>query len=130
MTDAAQALIAATISRLAELTEPAGIHEAAPLQATFPFIVVETGSEVDWSHKSGSGREIRLTLLVRDQGESGRRLRRVADAAEQAMTSGQLEPAGWTIVTAVFLRRHIVRNPRSGWSALLEYRVRLLTETP
>lgn len=129
MTDAAQALIVATISRLSALAELAGIHEAAPLQATFPFIVVEAGSEVDWSHKSGCGREIRLTLLVRDQGESGKRLRRVTDAAEQAITSGQLQPAGWTIVTAVFLRRRTVRNPRSGWSALLEYRVRLLSAT-
>lgn len=130
MTDAAEALIAATISRLSTLAGLTGVHEAAPLQAAFPFIVVEIGSEADWGHKSGSGREVRLTLLVRDQGESGKRLRRIADEAEQVLSSGQLEPIGWAIVTATFLRRRTVRDPRSGWSALLEYRVRLLSATP
>jgi hypothetical protein len=34
-----------------------------------PYAIVETGPEIDWSHKSGAGRELRLAVTLRDKGE-------------------------------------------------------------
>lgn len=125
MTGAGEVLTAAAIARLARIRVLAGVHEGAPIQAARPYATVETGPEVDWSHKTGLGREVRLAVTVRDQGERPERLRMLLAAAEAEMSD--LAPAsGWTIVTLSFLRSRIVAEGRTGWAGVLDYRARML----
>lgn len=43
-----------------------GIYDGPPARAAFPYVVIDAGSESDWSHKSGVGREVLLALTVWD----------------------------------------------------------------
>ena len=36
-----------------------GTYDGPPPRAGFPYAVIDTGEEADWSHKSGSGRDVR-----------------------------------------------------------------------
>jgi hypothetical protein len=125
MTTASEVLTAAAMTRLATIASLAGVHEIAPVQAARPFATVEAGSEIDWSHKTGFGREVRLAVTIRDKGERPERLRRLMGAAEAAMV--ELGPADdWTVVTLTFLRSRIVAEGKGGWAGILDYRVRML----
>lgn len=121
----AQALIAA-LNGLAGLN---GAYDGQPIQGAFPYAVVETGPETDWSHKSGAGRELRLAVTIRDKGERPARLRALADAAVAAIGAIDGPLAGWRLVTMVFVREAMVRESGAAWAAVIEYRARLLAET-
>jgi hypothetical protein len=123
---AAEILCAAMVSALTEVTGLNGAYDGPPLQAALPYATVEAGPESDWSHKSGAGREVRLAVTISDGGERPTRLRALARAAEAAIESvgGALE--GWQLVTLVFLRSRVLREPGGNWAAAIDYRVRML----
>lgn len=123
---AAEILCAALIAALAEVNGLNGAYDGPPLQAALPYATVEAGPESDWSHKSGAGREVRLGVTVCDGGERPTRLRALARAAETAIegVSGALD--GWQLVTLVFLRSRVLREPGAGWAAAIDYRARML----
>jgi hypothetical protein len=126
---AGAALQAAAIAALQEATGIGGVYDGPPLQAAYPYAVVETGPEIDWGLKSGTGREVRLAVIVRDQGERPGRLHRLIAEAEAAM-SGLAAVEGWQIVTMRFLRSRVVRETRGPWSGVIEYRARMLASAP
>src|SRR5204863_249584 len=74
-----------------------------PIQAAIPHVTIGAGMESDWGHKSGAGRELRLSIVLRDEGESPARLRALADSAQAAM-EGIETGGGWRLVTLVFVR--------------------------
>lgn len=122
---AGAALAAELIVRLQRLGELSGVHELAPLQAAPPFATVEAGPETDWSHKTGTGRELRVAIVVRDKGERPDRIRRLTDQIQ-----AEVEPIGpdvgvWRLASLVFLRSRTIREA-GGWAATIEYRARLL----
>jgi len=125
---AGQALQQAAAARLREATSLA-VYEAPPVQAAFPYAVVETASETDWGHKSGEGREVRLAVTLRDAGESPLRLRQLVDAAEAALAEAP-ETAGWQVASFAWLRSRMVREGRPPaaveWTGLIDYRARML----
>jgi hypothetical protein len=121
----AQALIAA----LDGLTGLNGAYDGTPIQGAFPYAMIETGPETDWSHKSGAGRELRLAVTIRDKGERPARLRALADAAEESIGGIGGTIGDWRLVTMVFLRRTVLRESGAAWAAVIEYRARLLAET-
>jgi hypothetical protein len=135
MSGAGRALQQAAIEALQGAAGIGGVYDGPPLQAAFPYAVVEAGPENDWSHKSGMGREVRLALTIRDQGERPARLHRLMEEAEQAMAGiGELL-AGWRIVTMRFARSHVVREPGArasseAWAGAIEYRARMLALEP
>lgn len=104
-----------------------GVYEGPPIQAAFPYAVVECGAEADWGHKSGRGRELRLAVSVRDAGERPARLHALMAEAEAAVAalSGLIE--GWRLVTLTFLRSRESRD-KAGWTGLIEFRARMLEE--
>jgi hypothetical protein len=122
---AGEALVAAAVAALREVTGLAGVHEAMPVQAAPPYATVEAGLETDWGHKSGGGREVRLTVTLRDQGERPARLRALA-AAAQAALDGLAVGDGWQLVTLVFARSMIVPDGAGRWLLTLDYRARML----
>jgi len=124
---AGAALSAAAIEALAAL-ELGGVYPGPPLQAAFPYAVVECGAETDWGHKSGAGRELRLAVTLRDSGERPDRAQAFADVAEAAIAAG-LDVEGWRLVSLALARRRTVAEGRgAGWAVAIDYRARMLAE--
>jgi hypothetical protein len=124
---AGEALGEAAIAALAGVAALNGVYDGPPLQAALPYAMVEAGPESDWSHKSGVGRELRLTVTIRDGGERPARLRTLVAAAEARIESigGALD--GWRLVTMQFLRSRMLRTDPE-WTAVIDYRARLLKD--
>lgn len=104
-------------------------YAGPPIQASAPYATVEAGSESDWSHKSGEGRELRLAVALWDRGEHPSLRERIGQAEEALGAIGNTIE-GWQLVTLQFLRTRLV-PPKSGspnglWAAVIEYRARLL----
>ncbi len=126
MSGAGQALATGALAVLRAVEGLNGVHDGPPLTAAFPYAMVETGPESDWSHKSGEGRELRLSILVRDQGERPARLRSIVAAIEAAAAEIGPDLAGWRLINLVFLRGSMLRGTGAAWTAAIEYRARLL----
>lgn len=105
-----------------------GIFDGPPPRADFPYIALATGASLDWSHKSGVGRELSLALTVHDDGETAARLHRVMALVEEVLEPGLDDPVGWQVVTFDFRRTRILRSAVSPWSGLVEYRARVLRD--
>lgn len=123
------ALRAAAIEAL-EALELGGVYPGPPLQAAFPYALVECGPETDWGHKSGRGRELRLAVTLRDAGERPDRAQAFAEVAEAALEAG-LDVEGWRLITLALVRARTVaegRGGRMGWAVALDYRARMLAE--
>jgi hypothetical protein len=131
MSGAGTALQAAALARLQSVSGLSGIYPGPPLQAALPFATVEAGVETDWGHKSGVGREVRLAIALRDEGERPDRIADRMGAAEAALAA-PLPVPGWQLVSLVFLRSRLVREGRAvdaAWSGLVEFRARMLAAT-
>ncbi|MEA2999168.1 MAG: hypothetical protein QOH04_1785 [Sphingomonadales bacterium] len=105
------------------------VYDAPPVQAVFPYALVECGPETDWGHKSGKGRELRVAVTVRDGGERPVRLLALMNAIEAALEAPPVAE-GWQIVTFAWLRSRSVREGRAPgpveWTGVAEYRARIL----
>ena len=119
---ALQAAIAAALAEEGRLT---GIYDGPPARAAYPYAVIDAGSEADWSHKSGRGREVMVALTLWD--EEPVRLAEISDAAEH-LAEGVREVAGWQLVTMRLLRRRTVRDVAGPWAGAIDYRARLLAD--
>jgi hypothetical protein len=118
-------LQAAAVAALQGVAELGRVYDGQPLQAAVPYAVVEPGHEADWGHKNGAGREVRLAVTIRDEGERPARLRRLMGEAEAAL-AGVSTVAGWQLVTMRFLSSRVAKDRQSGWIGLVEFRARLL----
>ena len=126
MSGAGAALLAAARTVLKEVDGHSGLFEPGPIQAADCHGVIEAGPETDWSHKSGTGRELRVAVTVRTAGERSGTARAFADTVEAKLAQLSGEAGGWRIVSMQFLRSHIVRERKSGWAAVVEFRARML----
>lgn len=117
---ALQAALTSALSSEARLT---GIYDGPPARAAFPYAAIDAGSESDWSHKNGEGREVLVALTVWD--EDPARLAELADAVE-ALAQGIDAVAGWQLVSMRLLRRRTVRDVAGPWATAIDFRARLL----
>lgn len=118
-------LQAAAIAALQAVAELGRVHDGQPVQAAVPYAVVEPGADADWGHKSGAGREVRLSVTIRDEGERPARLRRLMGEVEAVLAS-VVAVAGWQLVTMRFLSSRVAKDRQGGWIGLVEFRARLL----
>jgi hypothetical protein len=125
---ASAALVAAAMAALRDVAGLSGVHEEMPIQAAPPHVMVGAGLETDWSHKSGAGRELRLTIILRDQGERPTRLRALAADAAAALEGMAAPLGGWRLVTLVFVRSMTVAESVGRWALTLDYRARMLAD--
>jgi hypothetical protein len=117
---ALQAALATTLAGEARLT---GIYDGPPARAGLPYAVIDAGSESDWSHKSGGGREVLVALTLWD--EQPARLAELADAVEAAAASvGGV--VGWQLVSMRMIRRRTVRDVAGPWATAIDFRARML----
>jgi hypothetical protein len=117
---AVQAALASALAGEPRLT---GVYDGPPARAAFPYGVIDAGSESDWSHKNGEGREVMVALTLWD--EEPARLAELADAVE-AIAGGVGSIAGWQLVSMRLLRRRTVRDVAGPWAAAIDFRARLL----
>jgi hypothetical protein len=130
MTDASEALRAAAVAALAAVEGIGRVYDAPPLTAAAPHALVEIDSEADWGHKSGAGRELRLTAKLTGAGERPLAMRASATAAEAALAALDADLGGWRLVTMRHLRTRELRRAKGGWTAVIEFRARLLAYGP
>lgn len=119
-------LQAALIERLAEVPELSGVYDGPPLQAVVPYAVVETGPETDWGHKSGGGRELRVAVVLRDEGEPPVRLTMLMDEIEAAALGIGADLDGWRLVNLQLVRRLASKERDGRRAGLVELRARML----
>jgi hypothetical protein len=117
------ALQAALVEALATEERLTGIYDGPPARAAFPYAVLDAGSESDWSHKNGEGREVLVALTLWD--EEPARLAGLVDAVE-ALAAGIAAVSGWQLVSMRLLRRRTVRDVAGPWAAAIDFRARLL----
>ncbi|WP_431848282.1 tail completion protein gp17 [Allosphingosinicella sp.] len=122
---AGEALQAAAATMLKAVPGIGAVYEGAPRRAAFPHAVVDGGVETDWGHKSGAGREVRFAFVLRDGGERAARLRELASEAAAGLEGLGRELPDWIIVSLGLLRSRIVPDG-TGWTAVIEYRARML----
>jgi hypothetical protein len=126
MSGASEMLRAAAVAALERVDGIGRVHDAPPLTAAAPHALVEIDAEADWSHKSGTGREIRLAVTLTRDGERPVRLRTAAGAAEAALLQLGSDLGRWRLVTLRHVRTRELRRPPGAWSIVIEFRARLL----
>jgi hypothetical protein len=119
---ALQAALASALDGIEPLT---GVYDGPPARAPFPYAAIDAGTESDWSHKSGAGREVLVAVTLWD--EQPVRLHTLADAAETAVTAVS-DVDGWQLASLRLLRRRVVRDVAGPWAAAMDFRARLLAE--
>jgi hypothetical protein len=120
---AGAALQQAIALRIGAIGEISGVYDGPPARAAFPYVAIDAGSESDWSHKSGEGREVLVAATLWD--EQPARIHPLADAVETAVLgTGVVE--GWQVVSLRLVRRRIVRDVAGPWAAAVDFRARLL----
>lgn len=117
---ALQTAIAASLGTIAEL---AGVFDGPPARASFPYATIDATSESDWSHKSGTGREVLVAITLWD--DQPVRLHELADRIEAAVEAPG-DVAGWQLVTMRLVRRRVVRDVAGPWAAAVDFRARML----
>lgn len=117
---AVQAQLAASLGTLAELT---GVFDGPPPRATFPYAAIDASLERDWSHKSGSGREVMIAVTVWD--DEPARLQALADEVE-AKAGAIGGTSEWHLVSLVLVRRRTIRDVAGPWATAVDFRARLL----
>lgn len=120
---AGAALQEALARLLADEPDFTGVYDGPPARAAFPYVVIDAGSESDWGHKSGAGREVLVALTVWD--EQPARLAGLADLVE-GLAAGVGGVSGWQLVTMRLLRRRTVRDAAGPWATAIDFRARLL----
>jgi len=113
-----------------------GVHDGVPVQASAPYAVVGESIGSEWGTKDADGWEIRVGISLFDRAEGSGRLGEMmamADAAVRGIgaMAGWDAVAGWEVGSIVFLRSRTVRRSAAerdggGWSATLDYRLRML----
>jgi hypothetical protein len=86
-------------------------------------VVLDAGTEKDWGHKSGEGREVLVAVTVWDDRPA--RLQELADAVEAAV-AGTSAVEQWQLVSMRPIRRRTVRDVAGPWAAAIDFRARLL----
>ena len=117
---ALQAALAANLAAVGELT---GVFDGPPARAAFPYVAIDASLETDWSHKSGSGREVLVAVTVWD--DQPARLQMLADIVEQRVLAIDLA-GGWRLVSLRLIRRRTIRDVAGPWATAIDFRARLL----
>jgi len=121
---AGAALQEALVTALGAVEGLTGVFDGPPARAAFPYVTIDAGTESEWGHKSGDGREVMVATTLWD--EQPARIHGLADAVEQALR-GVGAVGGWQLVSLVLMRRRIVRDVAGPWAAMVDFRARLLS---
>lgn len=117
---ALQAALAASIGAVTELT---GVFDGPPARAAFPYAAIDASTEADWSHKSGSGREVLIAVTLWD--DQPARLQSLADLVEAKVVATTVGTE-WQLVNLTLIRRRTIRDVAGPWATAIDFRARML----
>lgn len=123
-----QKAVVAHLSADLALAELTGVYDGPPSRAAFPYAAIGDGLVSDWSTKTEAGREIRFAVTLWDDGEAPARLHRLTGAVEAAMGTLPRALDHSRIISLVFTRTLIARDPTGPWAGLVEHRIRILQD--
>lgn len=118
----------AALARLRAEVAVTRVFEGAGARGTVPFLTLRELSAGDWGTKDAAGREVRVGIAVRDEGDSGARAQALAASAEAALLALPRAIAGWRIVTVAPVRNAVLGEGAGRWVALVDVRVRMMEE--
>ena len=95
---AVYAALAADGALIAALGGAAAIHDAAPQQASFPYVLIGETQARDWSTGTEAGAEHMLTLHVWSRHAGKREAYAIADAVRAALDGAMLSLEGHRLV--------------------------------
>lgn len=117
------ALQAAVADRLTALGLFVGVYDGPPARAAYPYVALDAGTETDWSHKSGAGREVMIVATLWDARQDG--LHQLADQLENCVLgTGAVDD--WQLASIQLVRRRVVRDVAGPWAVAIDFRARLL----
>jgi hypothetical protein len=119
------ALRAAALAALRDIGVTRVFDGTAP-RAAVPYALLRELAATDWGSKTFDGRELRLGVTIRDEGESGARAERLAAAAEAALLALPARAGAWQVVSVAPVRLALVAEAPARWAALVDVRVRML----
>jgi hypothetical protein len=120
---AGAALQTAVVSALAGVSGLAGVFDGPPARAAYPYAAIDASVESDWSHKTGTGREVLLAVTLWD--DQPERLQDLADLVEAGVLAVAKTDA-WQLVSLVLTRRKTLRDVAGPWASALNFRARML----
>jgi hypothetical protein len=104
------------------------VVEGASARGTVPFASLRDLGATDWGTKDRAGREVRIAVTVRDDGETPVRAEAIAGAAEAAVLAMPRELPGWRVASAVTVRTMVSAQGEGRWAAQVDFRVRMLAD--
>jgi len=108
------------------MAQISGLYDGPPARAAFPYIAMQASASANWSHKSGTGRELRLALAIYDDVDQVQRLHRLMGQVEALLETPLGDGEYWAVIVQQFLRSRILRDADAPWTALIELRVNVL----
>jgi hypothetical protein len=103
-----------------------GFVEEAPARASLPFLAIAASASGDWSTKTETGREVRISLQLTARGDAPDTAADLVAAIEARLATLPRAQSAFRIVSQVFLRARVQQTAPERRSALLEYRFRLI----
>lgn len=100
-----------------------GVFDGPPARAAFPYLVVDCGTERDWSCQSHVGREVTAELTLWD--DQPGRLQALEATLEMAIRDPE-HLADWRIMSFGLQGKKKARDPSGPWSCSLLFLARLL----
>jgi hypothetical protein len=104
------------------------VTEEAPARASLPWLAIATSASTDWSCKTAVGREVRIAVELNCRGDTPDAAADLAAAIEARIAGLPRAQAGFSVITAQFLRARAERRGESRRAVLFEYRFRLLAD--
>lgn len=123
---------AALLAWLASDTTLAGalnaIVEEAPRRTALPWLALTASASIDWSTKSGRGREIRVALELNYRGDDPLAESALVAAIERRVESlpADQSAAGFTMASLRFLKARAEQRGEARRALVLEYVARVL----
>ena len=105
------------------------IEEENPVRVSPPWLAVAASASIDFSHKTGTGREVRVALELHSRGDDIAADGALVSAIDSRIGALPHQQAGFAIASIAFLRGRAERRADNLRATLLEYRFRLI-ETP
>ncbi|MDT0576529.1 DUF3168 domain-containing protein [Croceicoccus sp. F390] len=102
------------------------ITEEAPARASLPWLALVASASVDWSHKTGEGREIRLAIELQCRGDDPATASGLVRRIEEVIAGLAKNQPDFTIASVLFLRARTQQRLPATRAVLIEHRFRLL----
>ncbi|MFA6218942.1 MAG: DUF3168 domain-containing protein [Erythrobacter sp.] len=104
------------------------VEEEGTVVASPPSLAIVASTSTDRSHKTGSGREVRIALELLDRSDDPATSAATARRIEQRIATLDPVQAGFRVVVTNFLRNRVERRARSIRAVLLEYAFIVFTD--